>query len=100
VKTADHRTALLGDLIAAAFDTAAQHTPDPREVLRLASEVVMRMLRRHERDLLTRTSRRGRTRSPRARQSATAPSPPPSRTERDERRGGDRGAPVTGHGSP
>jgi hypothetical protein len=51
VKTEARRTALLGDLIAAAFDTAAQHSPDPREVLRLASKVVMRMLRRHERDL-------------------------------------------------
>lgn len=50
VKTEERRTALLGDLIAAAFDTAAQYSPDPREVLRLASGVVMRMLllRRHE----------------------------------------------------
>jgi hypothetical protein len=35
-----HRTAQLGDLVAAAFDQAAQYGPDPREVPRLATSAV------------------------------------------------------------
>jgi hypothetical protein len=42
----------LGELVAAAFDAAAQYSPDPAEVSRLATGAVLRMLRRsHERDV-------------------------------------------------
>jgi hypothetical protein len=42
----------LGELVAAAFDTAAQYSSDPAEVSRLATGAVIRMLRRaHERDV-------------------------------------------------
>ena len=41
----------LGELVVAAFDVAAQHSSDPREVSRLATRTVMDMLRfsRHAR---------------------------------------------------
>jgi hypothetical protein len=36
----------LGELVAAAFDDAAQYSSDPREVSRLATETVAHLLRR------------------------------------------------------
>ena len=39
-----HKRAELGDLIVAAYDEAARYTTDPREVSRLANEVVLRLL--------------------------------------------------------
>ena len=39
-------TAQLGDLIVAAFDKAAQYSIDPREVARLATREVLRVLAR------------------------------------------------------
>jgi hypothetical protein len=39
------RTVELGDLVVAMFDEAAQHSTNPREVSRLASRAVMRVLR-------------------------------------------------------
>ena len=41
-----HGTAPLGDLVAAAFDEAARYSADPREVSRLATQAVRRMVRR------------------------------------------------------
>jgi len=41
-----HKTAQLGDLITEAFDNAAEYSPDPREVARLATRAVMHMLAR------------------------------------------------------
>lgn len=40
------RTALLGDLIAAVFEEAEEHSDDQRVVSRLATRTVMRMLKR------------------------------------------------------
>lgn len=42
------QTALLGDLIAGAFDEAAQLSADPTEVSRLATRAVVNLLRRIE----------------------------------------------------
>jgi len=39
------RTVQLGDLVVAAFDRAAKHSADPREVSRLATQAVKRILR-------------------------------------------------------
>jgi len=48
MKTSDHRTAPLGDLVVAAFDAAARLSAEPREVSRLATLIVKRLLyRRH-----------------------------------------------------
>jgi hypothetical protein len=44
-----HKTAQLGDLVVAAFDTAADYSADPREVSRLATQAVMNMWRRARR---------------------------------------------------
>lgn len=41
-----HDTVQIGDLIVATFDYAAQYSTDPREVSRLATELVVYMLRR------------------------------------------------------
>ena len=49
MKTHVHKTALLGDLVVAAFDEAARHSADPREVSRLATRTVARLLRRARR---------------------------------------------------
>jgi hypothetical protein len=49
VETRRHRTAPLGELIAAAFDEAARHSADPKEVARLATQAVSHMLRRARR---------------------------------------------------
>jgi co-chaperonin GroES (HSP10) len=46
VTTNIRKTALLGELVAAAFDGAARCCSDPREVSHLASAVVLRILRR------------------------------------------------------
>jgi hypothetical protein len=43
------KTALLGDLVVAAFDEAARHSTDPREVSRQATRAVARLLRRAHR---------------------------------------------------
>ena len=49
MKTNAHKTALLGDLVVAAFDEAAQYTKDPQEISRLATKAVMRLLWRARR---------------------------------------------------
>jgi hypothetical protein len=46
MKTKLHKTAELGDLVVAVFDNAARYSTDPREVSRLATLAVMKMLRR------------------------------------------------------
>jgi hypothetical protein len=46
MRTDTHKTVRLGDLVVAAFDKAAQHSSDPREISRLATRAVMQMLRR------------------------------------------------------
>ena len=44
----DMRTTVeLGDLIEAVFDEAAQHSTDPREVARLATQAVAQLVWRH-----------------------------------------------------
>lgn len=43
------KTAQLGSLVVAAFDAAARYSTDPREVSRLATQAVTRMLRRARR---------------------------------------------------
>ena len=40
------RTVELGELVVAAFDAAARYSADPREVSRLATQAVARMMRR------------------------------------------------------
>lgn len=40
-----HKTAQLGELVAAVFDEAARYSADPREVSRLASRAVSHMVR-------------------------------------------------------
>ena len=49
MKMKTDKTAQLGDLIADAFDEAARHSTDPREVSRLATEAVMLLARRARR---------------------------------------------------
>ncbi|AUX40534.1 uncharacterized protein SOCE26_019350 [Sorangium cellulosum] len=46
-----HKTAQLGDLVAAAFDQAAHYSTDPSEVSRLATQAVMQVVRRMRRTL-------------------------------------------------
>ena len=46
MKTSVRRTAQLGDLVVAAFDAAARLSADPREVSRLATLIVKRLLYR------------------------------------------------------
>jgi len=46
MRTNVHKTAQLGELVVAAFDKAEHYSTDPREVSRLATQAVMRMLRR------------------------------------------------------
>ena len=46
MRTNVHKTAPFGDLVAAAFDKAAQYSTDPREVSRLATGAVICMLPR------------------------------------------------------
>ncbi len=42
------RTALLGELVAAAFDSAADYSRNPQEITRLAALVVDAVLRRSQ----------------------------------------------------
>jgi len=44
MRTTIHKTAQLGELVAAAFDSAASYSADPREVSRLATLAVVAML--------------------------------------------------------
>jgi len=46
MKSLARRTALLGDLVAAAFDAAARLSADPFEISRLATLAVQHMLHR------------------------------------------------------
>ena len=46
MKAPARRTALLGELVAVAFDGAARYSTDPREVSRLATQAVGRVLQR------------------------------------------------------
>lgn len=46
MRTDTHNTVQLGDLVVAVFDDAAQYSTDPREVSRLATQVVLHLLRR------------------------------------------------------
>jgi len=46
MRTNNHRTAQLGDLVVAAFDEAAYFSADPAEVSRLATRTVRDMVRR------------------------------------------------------
>jgi hypothetical protein len=62
VRTNIHKTVQLGELVVAAFDKAAQRSGDPREISRLATGAVMRILRR-------------------ARKTSTRPTPPATCTE-------------------
>ncbi|MBU2552632.1 MAG: hypothetical protein KKB20_29735 [Proteobacteria bacterium] len=50
------KTVQLGELVAAAFDEAARHSSDPREVSRLAATAVMRMLQRARKTSITSAS--------------------------------------------
>jgi len=45
-KMKGHKTAQFGDLVAAAFDSAARYSENPREVSRLATLAVILALRR------------------------------------------------------
>lgn len=46
MSTTVHQTTLVGDLIAAVFDEAAQYSSDQRDISRLATEAVLHMLSR------------------------------------------------------
>lgn len=46
MRTDKHNTVVFGELVVAVFDSAAHYSADPREVSRLATEVVVHMLRR------------------------------------------------------
>lgn len=50
MRTRFGRNAVLGELIVAAFDVAAQYGTDPREVSRLAAAAVMNVLTAAEND--------------------------------------------------
>ncbi|MHB8877842.1 MAG: hypothetical protein ACYC8T_29465 [Myxococcaceae bacterium] len=45
-RATSRKTAQLGELVAAAFDSAAPYSSDPRELSRLATQAVTGMLRR------------------------------------------------------
>ena len=47
--TKTHKTALLGDLVVAAFDGAARYSTHPEEISRLAAAAVMHALLRRSR---------------------------------------------------
>jgi hypothetical protein len=49
MRTQVHKTAQLGELVAAVFDRAARYSTDPREVSRLATQAVAHILRRARR---------------------------------------------------
>jgi hypothetical protein len=44
VKMLAHTQTKLGDLVVAAYDEAARYASDPREVSRLANQIVLRLL--------------------------------------------------------
>jgi hypothetical protein len=44
MKARSRRTALLGEVVVAAFDGAARYSADPREVSRLATQAVAHLL--------------------------------------------------------
>ena len=46
MRTTVYKTAELGELVVAAFDEAAHHSANPREISRLATGAVMDMVRR------------------------------------------------------
>lgn len=52
MRTSAHMTAPLGELVVAVYDEAARYSADPREVSRLATQTVARMVRRSRRALL------------------------------------------------
>ena len=49
MRTTIHKTADLGDLVVAVFDSAASYSADPQEVSRLATQAVIAMVRRAQR---------------------------------------------------
>ena len=49
VLDSSRRTAPFGELLVAVFDEASRYSTDPDEVARMATEVVMRLLRRAQR---------------------------------------------------
>ena len=51
MRTHVHKTARLGELVAAVFDEASRYSTDPREVSRLATMAVMHMSRRTRKTL-------------------------------------------------
>jgi hypothetical protein len=57
MKAQAHETAQLGELVAIAFDNAARYSSDAREVSRLATQAVTRMLR-HARRVSTPTEKK------------------------------------------
>jgi hypothetical protein len=64
MRTIAHKSVELGELVAAAFDTAAELRTEPRELSRLAASVVMSILRRKG----TKSGSRFRPRAPKFRQ--------------------------------
>ena len=60
MSTQIHRTAELGEVVAAAFDEAARWTTAPREVSRLATQVVAHVLRRARRTSISLPARTAR----------------------------------------
>ena len=61
MRTHVYRTVQLGDLVAAAFDEAALFSSDPKEVAHLATQSVVRMLRRSRNASFLRHHRRQET---------------------------------------
>ena len=53
MKAIRRKTAELGELVVAAFDTAAHYSTNPREVSRLATRSIARILRPRRRQLTT-----------------------------------------------
>jgi hypothetical protein len=51
MRTHIHNTTQLGELVVAVFNEAARYSANPREVSRLATRVVKRMVRRSRRAL-------------------------------------------------
>jgi hypothetical protein len=59
--TTARKTALLGDLVAAAFDGAARYSTHPEEISRLAAAAVMHTLRHASRVAPSRTWTEGKS---------------------------------------
>ena len=51
MRTHNHETVRLGDLVVAVFDEAALHSSDPKEVSRLAIQTVRHLLQSAQRTL-------------------------------------------------